>query len=255
MSIGITVKGDNWGILLHPDWQKQAQQQSADLHDSINPALFTEAYYQKAAKRVGVGGRNAAWFIPTPVGAAVLRQYRRGGLVGKFNKSRYFFNGAENTRSFQEFAIINYLYQAGLTVPKALGAFYQKKGLWCEMALITSLIKDTTPLASICQQVLNQEITEEIAQRYARAAAQRIYQMHELHVWHADLNGFNILCSSEPVDAYLIDFDKAKKTPLNAKLRQQNLDRLQRSLVKVCGQQAIVFMAQIEEYYYKFEEK
>ncbi|CAM5186032.1 3-deoxy-D-manno-octulosonic acid kinase [Oligella ureolytica] len=253
MEIKATVQGDSWGILLHPDWQNELIANDSSLEGSLGPALFTAEYYQSQATRVGAGGRNAAWFISTTVGPAVLRQYRRGGLVGRFNKSKYFFISPEKTRSFQEFVIINYLHGAGLTVPKALAAFYQKKGLFCEMALITSLVDDTVPLATICQQFIDKLIDEELAANYARITAQRIRQMHDLGVWHADLNAYNILCTQEVIEAYLIDFDKAQKTKLSDVLRQQNLTRLQRSLLKVCGQQSIVFMEQISHYYHQFE--
>lgn len=253
MEIKATVQGDGWGILIHPDWQKDILQSELSLVDSFSPAIFRAECYGTDAKRVSVGGRNAAWFIPTAIGPAVLRYYRRGGLIGKFNRSKYFYTNPQGTRAFQEFTIINYLHQAGLSVPKALGAFYQKKGLFCEMALITSLIEDTQPLAMICQQLIDAEIRQEEAERYARSAAYKIHQMHDLDVLHADLNAFNILCSSDPINAYLIDFDKAKKIKLDHRLRQQNLDRLARSLKKVCGEQSIVFMEQILQNYHHFE--
>lgn len=251
MDTKATLQGDDWGIQLHPDWQNALLEGGIDLRDALSPALFTAEYYQSQAQRVGVGGRNAAWFIPTPVGSAVLRQYRRGGLIGRFNKSKYIFSSPEKTRSFQEFAIINYLHNAGLTVPKALAAIYQKKGLFCKMALITSLIEDTIPLAVICQQLIDKEISAEQAANYARVTAQKIRQMHDLDVWHADLNAYNILCVQTEVEVYLIDFDKAQKIQLSDSQRQQNLARLQRSLLKVCGEQSIVFMEQLSHYYYK----
>ena len=249
----MTVQGDGWGILLHPDWRDKLLEQGVSADQGLSPVLFTSEYYQSQAQRVGAGGRNAAWFIPTPVGPAVLRQYRRGGLVGRFNRSKYFFKSPEQTRAFQEFAIINYLHGAGLTVPKALAAFYQRQGLFCEMALITSLVGDTVPLATICQQFIDKVIDQKTVEDYARITAQRVRQMHDLGVWHADLNAYNILCTQASIEAYIIDFDKAQKLTLSDTLRQKNLNRLQRSLLKVCGQQSIVFMEQISHYYHQFE--
>ena len=255
MEIKATVQGDNWGILIHPDWQQNVLDRGLSLAEGFSPALFHAEHYQSEAVKVGDGGRNAAWFIPTSIGPAVLRRYRRGGLVGKFIKSTYVFRGEDQTRSFQEFAIINYLNDAGLTVPKALAAFYQQKGRFCEMALITSLIAETKPLATICQQFIDNKLSPEQAKAYTQIVAQRIRQMHDLDVYHADLNAFNILCTNEPIEAYLIDFDKAERTKLSSNLRQQNLNRLKRSLKKVCGEQSIVFMEQIAEDYALFEDK
>lgn len=255
MEIAATVQGENWGILIHPDWQAVVLNRGLSLDKYFSPAIFQATHYRSEALKVGRGGRNAAWFIPTVVGPAVLRQYRRGGLIAKFNQSKYFFTGPEKTRAFQEFRLINALNDAGLAVPKALGAFYQRQGVFCEMALITALIADNQALATICQRYLDKDLSEEEAAAYARAAAKSIRQMHDLGVWHADLNAFNVLCcrEDESLKAYIIDFDKAVKTALSPRLRQQNLDRLGRSLKKLCGEQSIVFMEQISKYYQLIE--
>ncbi|MDO5666361.1 MAG: 3-deoxy-D-manno-octulosonic acid kinase [Alcaligenaceae bacterium] len=253
MEIQTTVQGDDWGILIHPDWQEEVLNRGLSLDVSFTPDLFHAEHYQSEALRVSAGGRNAAWFIPTSVGPAVLRQYRRGGLIAKFIKTKYLFSSPDKTRAFQEFNIINNLHRAGLTVPKALGAFYQQKGRFCEMALITSLIADAQPLVTICQQFLDNKLSDQQAKAYTQVIASRIHQMHDLGVWHADLNAYNILCTSEPIEAYLIDFDKAQNTTVDERLRQQNLERLKRSLEKLCGEQSIVFMEQISENYHLFE--
>ena len=253
MAITATVQAKNWGVLIHPEWQAAILSRGLSLEACFSPAIFQPSHYQREAVKVGSGGRNAAWYVPTAVGPAVLRQYRRGGLIGKFNQSKYFFTGPEQSRAFQEFSILTYLQQAGLAVPKALGACYQRQGLFCEMALITSLIADSQSLAEICQHYLQQALDEETAAAYAAATAKSIHQMHDLGVWHADLNAHNILCGSEPMQAYIIDFDKAKKITVTPRQRQQNLARLERSLIKLCGEQSIVFMEQISKYYQLIE--
>ena len=55
------------------------------------------------------------------------------------------------------------------------------------------------------------------------------------------------------MQAYIIDFDKAKKITVTPRQRQQNLARLERSLIKLCGEQSIVFMEQISNYYQLIE--
>lgn len=251
MSLAVEFTGPNWGILLHPDW---AQQLAAE-QEEVSPLLFKPSHYGQMAKPVAEGGRNAAWFVSTGVGPAVLRQYRRGGLVAKFNRSRYLFTSAAKTRSFQEFEVMNYLHQAGLSVPQPLGAYYERQGLLCTMSFVTRLVHNAQSLASICQQWLDAKLSDEKAFVYAERAAQCIHQMHDLDIWHADLNAYNILCVEEPLEVYLIDFDRAKRQTLTQQQRQQNLDRLQRSLIKCCGEQSIVFMEQISRNYQLFNAK
>ena len=101
MEIKATVQGDNWGILIHPDWQQNVRDRGLSLAEGFSPALFHAEHYQSEAVKVGDGGRNAAWFIPTSIGPAVLRQYRRGGLVGKFIKSTYVFRGKPKLGRFK----------------------------------------------------------------------------------------------------------------------------------------------------------
>lgn len=186
-------------------------------------AIFDELTYGEQAQKVGQGGRQAAWFITTSFGDVVLRQYRRGGLMAKVTDRLYFWAGAERTRSWREFQIMEYLYEQDVAVPKVLGAYWWRHGLCYTAALITARIPGAKPLASDLSDVYLQPVAIEIA------------RMHQLGVWHADLNAYNILLD-DGMAAWLIDFDRAQQVPLTSRLIQQNLLRLRRSLVKLHGQ-------------------
>ena len=47
--------------------------------------------------------------------------YRRGGLFGKLVRDCYWFSGWDNTRSQQEFALLQHLRSAGVNVPQTAG--------------------------------------------------------------------------------------------------------------------------------------
>lgn len=186
------------------------------LFDPENPDL--------RAEKVSKGGRQAAWFIDLPIDMqGVLRFYRRGGLVGKVVQQRYAWMGAGNTRSWAEFVVMQYLQsRIPQHVPMPLAAMYQRFGWSYEAAIIVERVPNVQPLATCLEKADPQ------------AVAKAILAMHEVGVWHADLNAYNIL-----VDAFdqiwLIDFDRARRVSMDDKKRQGNLLRLQRSLHKVCG--------------------
>ncbi|MDO9023372.1 3-deoxy-D-manno-octulosonic acid kinase [Zwartia sp.] len=171
------------------------------------------------ARPVTVGGRAAAWFVRVGTFEAVLRQYRRGGLVAKLVQDRYVWSGLSQTRAFLEFDLLRSMWRAGLPVPRPLGAAVWRKGLTYRAALLTQRIPDAQPLVNSTDPEL-----------WGRAGA-TIAAMHRYGVWHADLNVFNIL-SDVQGKIWLIDFDRGRPGVLTPGKRADNLSRLLRSLKK-----------------------
>lgn len=172
------------------------------------------------ARPVMVGGRAAAWFVRAGSFDAVLRHYRRGGLVAKFVQNRYLWSGFEKTRSSVEFDLLRTLWRAGLPVPRPLGAAAWRHGLTYRAALLTEQIPGAQPLAHAKDAAL---------WKHAGAV---IAAMHRFGVWHADLNVFNVLF--DPAGKlWLIDFDRGRLGKLTPGQRAENLSRLLRSLKKL----------------------
>lgn len=184
--------------------------------------LFDAADPRLCAEPVGEGGRQAAWFVSGDFGAAVLRHYRRGGLVARVSRSHYFWAGARRTRAFAEFDLMFAMHRLGLPVPRPLAAAYWRSGVVYRAALLVERIPDVTALAS------------SLSDETCAPVAQAIFALHQAGVWHADLNAFNILLDADN-RAWLIDFDKGCRRNMSARLRNDNLLRLRRSLVKVAG--------------------
>lgn len=169
-------------------------------------------------------GRGSVYYLTTAAGAAVLRPYRRGGLMARLSRDHYLWFGAEATRPFREFRLTAALFRAGLPVPQPLAACYQRHGLSYQAALLTARIANV----------------ETLAERWHRAPThidwaalgELIARFHALGIWHADLNAHNILLD-ESDRAFLIDFDRSRWRALDTSWPTQNLARLHRSLRKV----------------------
>lgn len=208
--------------------------------------VFDPGFYADRARPVSAGGRNAAWFVHDRWGNGVLRKYRRGGLVARLNKSHYVWSGAENTRSFAEFRLLQFMHARGLPVPRVVAAGYTRFCCFYQAALITETLPDTRPLASVLKDMPASADFSELA----RACADSIYLMHQANVWHADLNAFNILVDGNN-KAWLIDFDKGRQLVMTASLCDDNLNRLKRSLEKVLRQPGLVFWEHLRRFYIK----
>ncbi len=192
------------------------------------------------------GGRQAAWFVEGPFGAAVLRHYRRGGLRARLGRESYFWLGESRTRSFAEFRVLSHLRMTGVAVPQPLGAAYWRRGLRYRAAILVERIPAARTLASVlCAAAgIESRAVVETPMRHpadpvveaveAMPVARAIHAMHRAGVSHADLNAHNILLDGRD-SVWLIDFDRARMGVVSREQRRKNLLRLRRSLVKVCG--------------------
>jgi 3-deoxy-D-manno-octulosonic acid kinase len=191
---------------------------------NFSAEFFEPEYWRKHDAIEGTArGRGTTFFIRAGESGFVLRHYRRGGLMAKFSKDRYWWHGENETRAFSEWYLTYHLHRAGLPVPTPIAARYQRKGLFYRADLITQRIENSEPLADrLLKGPL--PLTQWIA------VGRCIRRFHDAGVCHADLNAHNILLT--PAQIYLIDFDRGT-------LRKRGwwadttLVRLYRSLEKV----------------------
>lgn len=208
----------------------------ADRIHKPSAALFDPASGALAATTVTKGGRQAAWFVRGEFGHAVLRHYRRGGLIARLSADRYLWTGAAATRSFAEYDLLRFMHEQGLRVPRPLAAAYWRSGLSYRAAILIERIDEATPLAMALEHA------------DPAAVAGAIFDMHAANVWHADLNAYNILLDGQG-QIWIIDFDKGRKTALRTEQRQANLLRLRRSLIKVRGEEALPWWNRLNDAY------
>lgn len=201
-------------------------------------AWFDPSSPQLQAQSVTVGGRQAAWFVNIQGYPAVLRHYRRGGLVATLSSDRYLWTGWDSSRPFAEFSLMRELGDLGLPVPAPLAAAVWRDGLTYRAAILVDRVPDARTLAT-CEEIHAWE-----------AAGQAIATMHAKGVWHADLNVHNILIDAQS-QAWLIDFDRGRRfKALSEHKRQGNLDRLHRSIRKVLpGKEPILWPVLCNAYF------
>lgn len=175
--------------------------------------------------RTRSAGRGAIGFIDSPAGAIVLRHFRRGGLLAKLRGDRYLWLGAERSRGFREFDLLQWMQAHGLPVPVPLAARVRRAGLAGARAdLITAELAGAQSLAERLRQDGGTQVDW-------KAVGALVARFHAAGVFHADLNAHNILWSGDSL--YLIDFDRGGLRRPARGWQQANLRRLRRSILKV----------------------
>ncbi|MES1189961.1 MAG: 3-deoxy-D-manno-octulosonic acid kinase [Steroidobacter sp.] len=198
------------------------------------PQLFEPAYWLSRDTAASIqGGRGQVLFIHDGDRRWVLRHYRRGGLIARFNKDRYLWRGAETTRSFREWRLLTKLIGMQLPVPVPVAARYVRGLVSYRADLITMEIPGARSLSSL---LMNSPMENARWQQLGRTLA----RFHKLGVHHADLNAHNIVL--DQMDAiYVLDFDRGTiRSPERAWI-DAVLARLLRSLNKLKAQRDIHF--------------
>jgi 3-deoxy-D-manno-octulosonic acid kinase len=196
----------------------------------FDPLVFDET---KLASRQliegsAVAGRGNTCFFRWANRQLVLRQYRRGGLVRHISKNQYVYTGLERTRPIRELDVLLKLQQLQLPAPKPYACKVVRHCLTYSASLITYRLPGFT-----LAEKLNNESDDDIPWDQVGRV---IGEFHRAGVYHADLNAQNILIDEDD-SVSLIDFDRAeiRSSQSAANIRRwglQNLNRLQRSLVK-----------------------
>ncbi len=163
---------------------------------------------------------------------ALVRSYRHGGLLRYYTREWFF---TWPPRPFRELAITEELRRRDLRTVEVYAACIRRVGGpiyrgW----LVTRELRGASDLWAALQSDLPQRCG---IRAILKAVAETLRAMHREGVYHADLNLKNILVRFEGggMEAYLIDFDKARLFlgTLPSELANKNLQRLQRSARKL----------------------
>ncbi|MGQ4659772.1 3-deoxy-D-manno-octulosonic acid kinase [Lysobacter sp. F6437] len=195
-----------------------------------DPEWFSPAYWDGKARPVESGGRGGAWFVDAPFGQSVLRRYLRGGLVARFNRDRYLWRGADDTRSFAEFRLTRAVAEKGVPVPRPIAACYRREGLYYRAAILIERLPDVRTLADRAMVAGDGAPWEEAGRLVARA--------HRAGLDHADLNAHNLLFDTTG-QGWVIDLDRGRMHIPATGWRERNLKRLKRSLLKLRGDRPV----------------
>ncbi len=189
--------------------------------------LLPDYWQARDAVQAAFTGRGRALAVETPAGPAVLRRYRRGGMVARFNRQRYLYTGLESSRGFREWRLLRAMYRAGLPVPIPLAASCERRAGWYTAGLLTGRLEGTRTLAD--RLLADGPDGADWSQ-----VGRTLRRFHDFGVEHADLNARNILL--DPAGrVYLLDFDRGRRVAPKVVWRQGQLRRLRRSLEKFAG--------------------
>jgi len=190
------------------------------------------------------GGRGGVRIVPAgPLGEAVVRPFRRGGLVEKINRRTYFFGN----RAFSELVATYRLHRRGVAVPEVLAAVQSRVRPGYVACLVTRRIPKARSAAAL--------LANASAARRAmilESMGRAIRLMHEAGGVHADLNAHNILVpEGGEGPAYVIDLDRASVLtgPVPERRARPNLQRLRRSLHKLGLDEALADWDHLERGY------
>jgi 3-deoxy-D-manno-octulosonic acid kinase len=188
----------------------------ADWADIIGKALLTGAGCLPA----GTGGRGGLERFPYPGGEGIIRRYRRGGIMRHVLSEGFLFAN----RPLQEFELLCWMHDAGLPVPAPLGVVWERRGALIRGAIATHALNAVNLLDWLRDH-------EAASADVLRDCGALIRRMHDLGVWHADLQVANVLVADDGL--YLIDFDKSRRlNKVRDAGRMRNLLRFRRSLEK-----------------------
>lgn len=192
---------------------------------SVDPKVFSAEYWYAKNAIIGEAkGRGTTLFVQnSDTESWVLRHYRRGGMVAKLLSDQFFYEGLRRTRPFMELNLLHYMQQAGLNVPTPIAAQVCRRGLIYRADLLTVRIPNARDMHHILtHRSLSPAVWE--------AVGAAVRKMHDAQVYHHDLNIRNIMLDNHDV-VWIIDYDRCYQRQGDS-WKQQNLARLQRSLLK-----------------------
>lgn len=177
------------------------------------------------------GGRGGSVKINLGDQSAILRQYKRGGLMTHISKDCYLWLGKNRSRPWREWQLLQQASDAGLSVAKPLGVCVWKRGLLYRAAIMTAYLEGTETLAErLADSALDSDIWFQLGSL--------LKKMQSLGFRHADLNANNLLIDQDS-KLYIIDFDKGRVMKKLGNWQWAPLYRLQRSLVKIDRQHTL----------------
>ena len=194
------------------------------------------------------GGRGTLWRVPFEGnGAAVVRTYRRGGLVRHLTRDLYW---DRPPRPFAELGTLVEAHRRGVPTVEVLGAGVTWAGWGCYRGTLV-----TREAAGFVDWWPWLQTLPGAAERRAVAVhvAETIRLMHARGVQHADLNLTNVLVRVEDgrPAALILDFDRARMfaAGLSDTRCRRNLRRLRRSMSKLDPDGRFFPLAERDEFF------
>lgn len=157
------------------------------------------------------------------LGQVVIKYYKRGGFISRFNKDVYLRRGVP--RSGHEFKMLQKVRQLGVSSPEPL-VWAIRGGLFYKAFLITRNIGNHRSLVDVCLEDPGQGVP------FLEKAAKQACLLIQNRIHHVDFHPGNVLVDNHGT-VYIIDFDKAKiSTSSQKKLCGAYIKRWSRAISK-----------------------
>src|SRR5579885_1292580 len=196
----------------------------ADLAAVLGPWLLAPVLVPPADAEPIASGRGSAYRAVLPGGVrAVVRPYRRGGLLGRVVHETYL---GWRPRPLRELALTVEARRRGVAAAEVLAARIEGR-LAYRGALVTAEVPGAVPLIEALRAA-----PDAATRRHLGALAGSVVAaLHTAGVLHADLNLTNILVGADGRGATVIDLDRGRLVSgrLGARARRRSLRRLLRS--------------------------
>jgi hypothetical protein len=194
--------------------------------------------------RALLGGRGGIGAFPLrPDLVAVLRPYRRGGLMRRVNSAHYF---GFRARPFRELLASETLRAAGVPTPEVLGAAVRWDAPGCYRgALATREVPGAINLWHYVQMASPADRAPACA-----AAAAVTRRMLDAGGIHPDLNLQNFLVrrTGHSGEAWVIDLDRMRFGRVTPRTRRAAFERICRSIRKLDPESAVMTLACVEAF-------
>lgn len=172
------------------------------------------------------GGRGGSCIVNVGNERFACKQYLRGGMPGRLNRSRYLWTGWHRTRALREMQLLVDCHELDLPAARPVFCAVQRWGLIYRAILLTQWLEAAPTLAAVLS---DRPLLEAEWQRLAAM----LMAFFKAGIMHPDLNATNILLQDSR-HPKLIDFDRGQHCdPSDPTWQVGMLKRLRRSLVKL----------------------
>ena len=190
----------------------------------------------QGARRVPGGRGGSVRIALHDGGAAYVRRYRHGGLLGSLLGEIYV---GCSPRPWRELAATQAARRAGICAPEVLAAIAEPLGgPWGRLAYRGVLVTRELSLPRNLRDALVASGSDAEVDRWLEIVLDAVSRLHRAGIEHRDLNFTNLLVGENPGDGLaIIDFDGARISagPVGTLARRMARRRLARSLAKLPG--------------------